>query len=263
MGRILGQRQMGAVLVIVSDISIEYAAQMSRVEDDEVIETFSTDRADQTFDMAVLPRRMGRDRAIANAHRTHAPPEDVTISAVIVADQPVGSLRLGESLGDLQRQPSRRGMIGNFDMQDSAAPMRQDDERIKTPEPQGRHAQHVDRDDRPCVIAQKGFPALDWPAGPLQYVFRNGGLGQAEAELQEFAMNARRTPERVLGAHPADQPDQFTVDPRPAAARARLAPPPSAPGPVLPDEKQPRQVCEQPSQDKAQTTKDDPPSHMS
>lgn len=54
--RILVEREMRAVLIIVAGIAVQDAAQVRRVENDNMIEAFAPDRADQPFGMAVLPR---------------------------------------------------------------------------------------------------------------------------------------------------------------------------------------------------------------
>jgi hypothetical protein len=52
---------------------------------DDMIKTLPSDRADQPYRTAVLPRRARRRWAIANAHRAKAAFEDLAISAVAVA----------------------------------------------------------------------------------------------------------------------------------------------------------------------------------
>jgi hypothetical protein len=54
--RILPQGQMRSELVVIADVGRKDAAQVGLAEDDDVIEAFPTDRADQSLRMAVLPR---------------------------------------------------------------------------------------------------------------------------------------------------------------------------------------------------------------
>jgi hypothetical protein len=42
-------------------------------------------------------------------------------------------------------------------------------------------------------------------------------LSDLEAELEQLAMNVRRTPEPVLDTHAPDQRPQTGIDPRPAS----------------------------------------------
>src|SRR5262249_31398305 len=54
---------------------------------------------------------------------------------------------------------------------------------------------------------------------------RDAGLSDLEAELEQLAMNARRTPQRIFRAHSPDQRAQVRIDLRSASKRARFPPP--------------------------------------
>jgi hypothetical protein len=54
--RILVQGQMRSDSVVVAGVGRKDPAQMSLAEDDDVIEAFPADRADQSLRMPVLPR---------------------------------------------------------------------------------------------------------------------------------------------------------------------------------------------------------------
>ena len=53
---ILVKRQMRSRLVVISKIRRKHAAQMALVENDDVVETLSTDRANDALYIGVLPR---------------------------------------------------------------------------------------------------------------------------------------------------------------------------------------------------------------
>ena len=55
-GRILGQGQMGPRPVVICGIRRKNSAQMVFAKDDDVIEAFPADRADQPLRMSILPR---------------------------------------------------------------------------------------------------------------------------------------------------------------------------------------------------------------
>jgi hypothetical protein len=54
--RVLGKRKMRSDFVVVGGVSGEDSAQVPFTEDDDVIEAFAPDRADQPLRMPVLPR---------------------------------------------------------------------------------------------------------------------------------------------------------------------------------------------------------------
>jgi len=58
--------------------------------------------------------------------------------------------------------------------------------------------------NRLCVSLAAGAR----PVHPI----RHAGLSDLEAELEQLAMDARRTPQRIFGAHPPDQRAQFRGD---------------------------------------------------
>jgi len=54
--RILTQGQMGPEFIVIVGVGHKDPAQMGLAEDDDVIEAFAADRADQPLRMPVLPR---------------------------------------------------------------------------------------------------------------------------------------------------------------------------------------------------------------
>src|SRR5947209_19240406 len=59
--------------------------------------------------------------------------------------------------------------------------------------------------DVSSVVTQEGAPALGRRSTSLDHVLRDARLSDLKAELEQLAMNARRTPQRIFGAHPPDQ----------------------------------------------------------
>ena len=56
LGAILVQREMCAASVVILKICRQHTAEVLLIEDDDVIEAFTTDQADDAFDIDVLPR---------------------------------------------------------------------------------------------------------------------------------------------------------------------------------------------------------------
>ena len=52
-----------------------------------VIQTLAAQYSDQAFSIAILPRRLRRDRSIADTHRPHPGCEDMSVGSVVVAHQ--------------------------------------------------------------------------------------------------------------------------------------------------------------------------------
>ena len=82
---ILAQGQVCARLIVVGRVTAEQMAQMPLAEDNDMIKAVPPDRADQPFSVSVVPWRMGRDRAVANPHRSNAPDENLTVGGIAIA----------------------------------------------------------------------------------------------------------------------------------------------------------------------------------
>ena len=89
-GGVLPKREMSADLVIVGCVVSQDPMQMCLAEHHDMIEALTPDRADEAFNMTILPRRAGRDRSVPDAHRLEPPCDDHAIGAIPIADeQPV------------------------------------------------------------------------------------------------------------------------------------------------------------------------------
>src|SRR5215472_952731 len=66
---IFGQTQMSSRSFVIIEVSAENALQPSLVEDEQVIETITPDRAHQSLDISILPRRAWSREDLPNLHR--------------------------------------------------------------------------------------------------------------------------------------------------------------------------------------------------
>ena len=64
---VLAVRNMRAYFIVVSAVVCQQIAKVPFPGHHNMVETFASDRSDQPFNMAVLPRRARCDRPIANA----------------------------------------------------------------------------------------------------------------------------------------------------------------------------------------------------
>src|SRR5260370_38764388 len=72
---------------------------------DHVVETFAADRADESLNVSILPRRSGGDRMVPNAHCTDPLPEDWTIRGGSIPNEISRHVVPREPLSDLARDP--------------------------------------------------------------------------------------------------------------------------------------------------------------
>ena len=88
---------MNSAFIIVGGELKERSTQVCLSEHDQVVDALPPDRADQPLRKAVLPRRAGRDRLVANAHGAEAAGDNRTVDGVTVADQVARCLSMANS----------------------------------------------------------------------------------------------------------------------------------------------------------------------
>ena len=202
---ILAQGQMRSEPVVVAGVGRKDPAQMGLAEDDDVIEAFPADRADQSLRMLVLPEVTRGYRVIAYAHGCETLGDRLTVGRVTVSDHVVWWFIPREGIGDLTGNPLRRG-IGRYAQRYQPPPfVPEDDQNEKQPKADRRHNQDVHRADACHMVVQKGFPGLRPPSPTPRHVLGNRRLRDLDAELEKFAVDARRTPQPICQAHLPDQ----------------------------------------------------------
>jgi hypothetical protein len=78
------------------------------------------------------------------------------------------------------------------------------------------------------MILQKRPPSLAWRSVPLDHVLGDGRLSDFKPELEQFAVDPRRSPERVIHAHLLDQRTEVRLDLGPPSPQTRLPTPVAA-----------------------------------
>src|SRR5258708_15631233 len=85
------------------------------------------------------------------------------------------------------------------------------------------------------MVVQKGLPGLRPPSPTPRHVLGNRRLRDLDADLEKFAVDARRTPQPICQAHLPDQAADLPWYLRPTAPTARPpAPVQSEPRPMPP-----------------------------
>src|SRR5689334_12706905 len=65
--------------------------------------------------------------------------------------------------------------------------------------------EEIDRGQLRYVVIEKGPPRLRRWFWISDHVFGDGSLGNCDAQFQQFAVNPRCAPERIVSAHCSDQ----------------------------------------------------------
>src|SRR5207253_7527182 len=172
------------------------------------------------FGKAVLPRRAWGHGLVADPHGAQSGRDGSAIDAIPIADHVARRLSPRESFGDLACDPVRGRMGCDVDPDEVSAGQPNDDKGIEQVEANGRNNEQVHGGDVRRVVTQEGAPALRRRSASLDHVLRDARLSDLKAELEQLAMDARRSPQRIVNAHPLDQRAQVRVDLGPASKGA-------------------------------------------
>jgi len=114
-GTVVVQRPVSARVMVVGDVAAENWAEMLLVEDQEMVEALSTNGADQTFAIRILPGRVGRSLDLFDADRLDASGELPEELRVVVAEQVARGGVLGKRLEELSSGPGAGRRVGHAD----------------------------------------------------------------------------------------------------------------------------------------------------
>ena len=130
-----------------------------------------------------------------------------TEGGVAVDDQIARRGIVWKRLAQLLTHPGAGRMSGHVEVQNTPPIMRDDEEAVENAEGERWHGEEVHRGDGFAMIAQKRRPSLCRFGVSRRFAHpaQDGSLGDVEAEHLQFAVNAGRTPGRILGDHAEDQ----------------------------------------------------------
>src|SRR5215471_2852292 len=128
-----------------------------------MVETFLSDRPDQSFRKTVLPRRAASDGFVTDAHSSHAACNQIT-------DQIAWSLVPRECLADLASNPLGSGICGDGNPDQAPAGQSNNDKAIEQIKANGRSNEQIHGRDVRRVVAQEGAPGLGGRSMSLDHV---------------------------------------------------------------------------------------------
>ena len=136
------------------------APERGLIQDYEVIETLSANRADQPFNVWALPWRAECSEHFSDFHTFGLRPKGSPIDAVAIAEQEARGLVPGKCLEDLGCSPLSGWMLGNVEMDNAPAIMSQDKKHIQDPESDSGHHEEVYGNQLLDVVFQERPPGL-------------------------------------------------------------------------------------------------------
>src|SRR5271169_354798 len=219
--------------IVVHCVRSQNPTQMRFAPDDDMIETLTPDRSDQPFGKAVLPGRGWRGRLVPDTHGAQSACDDAAIDPIPIADEVARSFIPRKGLRYLTSNPFCRRICCDVNPDEVSAVEPDDDEGIEQVETDRWNNEQVHGGNVRRVVTQEGSPSLAGRRPPFDHVLGDARLRDLKPELEQFAVNAWRTPKWILHAHPPDQYAQLCVDLRSASLCGRLPTPVAAKtGPV-------------------------------
>src|SRR3981189_2553908 len=213
--------------VVIVRIVFQNPTQMFLVQDNDVVQTLAPDRSDQPFGKAVLPRRGRCNWLFSDTHGTQSAGDDSAVDSISISDHIARSAIPRKSLGDLTCNPLRRWVGCDADPDEISAIKPDDDEAIQQLKANGRHDEQIHGGDVRRVVSQKGPPFLTWRPASLDQILGDICWSYAKHELEQFAVDARRTPKQILRALVGDKRARIVLD-RPSPSRSTRFPTPIA-----------------------------------
>ena len=118
-GRILPERQVRARPVVVGEVGTKNLSEMALVENNDVVQTISPDRADCPFDERILPWASRRRHNLLDAHRLQPRPKLLTVRPVPITHDIPWCRVPRKDLADLLRHPRCGRVCCNTDVLDA------------------------------------------------------------------------------------------------------------------------------------------------
>src|ERR1700738_1287173 len=219
---------MSSDAVAIVRIRSQDSAQMHLAQDNDVIHTFTSDRSDQPFGKAILPRRGWCGRLVPDPHGTQSACDDAAIDPVAITDDVVRNLIPRKRLRYLTCNPFCRRICCDVDPDQVSAVEPDNDEGIEQVETDSWNNEQVHGGDVRRVVTQERSPSLAGRRPSFDHVLGDARLRDLKPELEQFAVDAWRAPKRIFDAHPPDQYPQLRVDVRSPSLWARLPTPVAA-----------------------------------
>ena len=155
----LVEHKVSAHPIVVGGVIRQQMAEVPFPQDHDMVEALASDRADQPFNMTVLPQRAWRDRPVANAHGLQPPGDRGAMRGVAVTDEVARCLIPWECFGDLPGDPLGGWICCHIGPDEPSPLQTQDDQPVEQFEPDRRNDEQIDAGDVGGVIAQEGLPA--------------------------------------------------------------------------------------------------------
>ena len=198
---------MRSILVVVAHVFGDQPLQMPLVQYDHVIQQIATATSYPTLRNAVLPWATKRRSHWPNSRISHERYHVIAKLGVAVEQQkPVGR-GVRPRFPHLLHDPKCAGVSGDV-ATENLAPLVPDDEKtVQHTKGERRECEEIHGSDGVAVISQECQPTLGgiWSSRGLSQPSRDRRFREDEAQLEQLAVNAWRSPGWILSRHAEDE----------------------------------------------------------
>src|SRR6266545_6211312 len=175
---------------------------MLLVQDDDVVETFSAQGADQSLRDGVRLRRTNGRRDSVDADALSALSKLGAIDGIPIAEQMAGFPAPWCGLDELPPHPSCRRVGCHVDMHQLASAVGDEYQHVQRLERQRGHRQQIGGPKVVSMVAQERAPGLTgWARWFAPAIASNRATADHDAQLQQLASDPFGAPQPVVAGH--------------------------------------------------------------
>jgi hypothetical protein len=210
------EREMCPGSVVVFEVAGQNPNQVILVDDDHMIETLTSDRADQPFNERILPRGPKGGHDLLDIHVLNALPEVLAVNAVTISKQKAWCFVIRERFDDLLSGPPSGRVLGHVELDNLTAVVAKHNEAVQQAETHGRNDKEVNGCDILDVVVEEGSPSLRRRFAITRHVPCHRRFSDHVSKQMKLGLDARGAPRWILPGHLPDQIANLGVNPWPA-----------------------------------------------
>ena len=142
-GCVFFQRKMRPTTLVVFEVALQNSTQPGLMEDNDVIQALSSNRSDQSLEIGMLPRTLGRSQDFLNAHPFRHLAEFQPVRSVAIAQQILQRMVPRKCFQKLSGGPLCGGVSGRRKMHQTSTVMAENHERKQELERDGGHDEEI------------------------------------------------------------------------------------------------------------------------
>jgi hypothetical protein len=198
---------MRSVFVVVEKVGRHQPFEMPLIQNNHVVQQIASATSHPALRNTVLP---GTAKGRASWLASHVPHSRNDLGAklcIAVEWQESVWLFVGPSFSQLLHNPKSMGISRDIEMQDLTPVVTDDEKAVQNTKRERWHGKEVHRGNGLAMVSEERQPSLHgiWISRSSPDPSRDTSFRGIETQLEQFAVNARRSPGPILGNHTEDQ----------------------------------------------------------